>query len=125
MSRARITHRHPDCFNTLRRLTAAHVARELLGQSATFEYSPFFYSRVFNLSWQFYGLSDGAEVVPFGDQAAGKFGAFFVQGGKVVGAFLESGSPEENAGIQRVAAAQPAAPADLGAQGLAFVLAQA
>ena len=74
---------------------------------------------------QFYGLSEGAEVVPFGDQAAAKFGAFFVTGGKVVGAFLEGGSAEENAAIKRVAAAQPAAPADLGVQGLGFALAQA
>ncbi|PRW59212.1 monodehydroascorbate reductase [Chlorella sorokiniana] len=104
------------------RQTAAHAAAELLGESKPFDYQPFFYSRVFNLSWQFYGLSEG-EVVQFGDVSAGKFGAFWVQGGKVVGAFLESGSPEENAAIKKVAQAQPAAPADLAQQGLAFALA--
>lgn len=35
-----------------RRQTAAHVAAELLGESRAFDYQPFFYSRVFNLSWQ-------------------------------------------------------------------------
>lgn len=71
---------------------------------------------------QFYGLSEG-EVVHFGDVSSGKFGAFWVNGGKVVGGFLESGSPEENTAIKKVAQAQPAAPADLAQQGLAFALA--
>lgn len=62
-------------------------------------------------------------MVHFGDTAAGKFGAFWVKGGKVVGAFLESGTPEENAAIKAVAVRQPAAPADLAQQGLAFALA--
>ncbi len=62
-------------------------------------------------------------MVHFGDFGAAKFGAFWVQGGKVVGAFLESGSPEENAAIKKVAQAQPDAPADLAQQGLAFALA--
>lgn len=70
---------------------------------------------------QFYGLGEG-EVTHFGDFAAGKFGGFWVKDGKVVGAFLESGSPEENAAIKKVAQAQPAAPADLAQQGLAFAL---
>lgn len=59
----------------------------------------------------------------FGDAASSKFGAFWVKEGKVVGAFLESGSPEENAAIKKVAQLQPAAPADLAEQGLAFALA--
>ena len=70
---------------------------------------------------QFYGLSEG-EVVLHGDQAAGKFGAYWVQGGAVVGAFLEGGSGEENAAIQKAVAARAAAPPDLAQQGLAFAL---
>lgn len=34
------------------RQLAAHAAAELLGESKPFDYQPFFYSRVFNLSWQ-------------------------------------------------------------------------
>lgn len=88
-----------------------------------YDYLPFFYSRVFNLSWQFYGTADGAEsTVLFGDKAAGKFGAYFVAGGKVVGAFLEGGSADENAAIKKVAAERPSAPdvQALEAQGLQF-----
>lgn len=47
------------------RLTAAHVADELLGDSKVFDYQPFFYSRVFNLSWQVRGAGGrrGVRVV--------------------------------------------------------------
>ena len=48
-----------------------------------YDYLPFFYSRIFHLSWQFYGTSAGAEVKHFGDFEAGKFGAIFVKDGKV------------------------------------------
>ena len=103
------------------RLSAAHAVADMLerGSAGDYDYQPFFYSRVFSLSWLFYGLNRG-EVAHFGDLKAGKFGAYWVDKGRVVGAFLESGTPEEFAAIKKVAAAQPAAPADLAAQGLAF-----
>lgn len=58
----------------------------------------------------------------FGEQASGKWGAYFVAGGKVVGAFLEGGDGEENAAIKTVALQQPSAPAtaSLAQQGLEF-----
>lgn len=58
----------------------------------------------------------------FGDQASGKWGAYFVAGGKVVGAFLEGGSAEDNTAVKAVALQQPPAPAAaaLAEQGLAF-----
>lgn len=97
------------------RTSAAHAVADMLGK-ATEEYSylPFFYSRVFGLSWQFHGMQRG-DVVHFGDPKTGKFGAYWVDGGKVVAAFMESGSPEEFAALKAIAAAQPAAPADLSA----------
>lgn len=39
---------------------------------------------------------------------------------QVVGAFLESGTPEEFAALKKVAVEQPAAPSDLAAQGIQF-----
>lgn len=70
---------------------------------------------------QFYGRNEG-ETVVFGDKSAGKFGAFWVDGGKVVGAFLESGSPEENASLKKLALEEPPAPPTehLAAEGLQF-----
>lgn len=75
-----------------------------------YDYLPFFYSRAFDLSWQFYGDSAG-ECVIWGRDPAGaagaKFGAYWVSDGKVVGAFLEGGSPEENKLLGRVARERP------------------
>ncbi|KAL1541372.1 monodehydroascorbate reductase (NADH) [Salvia divinorum] len=90
-----------------------------------YEYLPFFYSRSFDLSWQFYGDNVGESVV-FGDSSptssSHKFGSYWVKDGQVVGAFLESGSPEENKAIAKVAKVQP--PADsldkLATEGLTF-----
>lgn len=130
--------------------THAHTHRKTLTQLAhpttfhtpgkappAYNYLPFFYSRVFNLSWQFYGLaSPTAAVTPFGVEAAlaaaesaaaAKFGAYWVDGGKVVGVFIEGGSPEECAAAKAVAAAAPPAPAagELAAAGAEFLTAAA
>ena len=94
---------------------------------------------MFSLSWVFYGAAPpGARLVPCGLPAAleaaakvepAKFGAYWVDepggSGKVVGVLLESGSPEEVAAAKAVAAARPAAPEDVGAQGVGFLLAAA
>jgi monodehydroascorbate reductase (NADH) len=75
-----------------------------------YTYLPFFYSRAFELSWQFYGDNVG-DAVLFGDNSPTsekpKFGTYWVKEGKVVGAFLEGGNPEENAAIAKLAKAQP------------------
>lgn len=48
----------------------------------------------------------------FGDNNPGsakpKFGTYWIKDGKVVGAFLEGGAPEENSAIAKVARVQPA-----------------
>jgi monodehydroascorbate reductase (NADH) len=76
-----------------------------------YDYLPYFYSRSFDLSWQFYGDNVG-EAVLFGDSdpssAKPKFGSYWIKDGKVVGAFLEGGSADENGAIAKVARAQPA-----------------
>ncbi|KAF5202855.1 Monodehydroascorbate reductase [Thalictrum thalictroides] len=90
-----------------------------------YDYLPFFYSRSFDLSWQFYGDNVG-EAVLFGDNSPTsskpKFGSYWIKDGKVVGAFLESGTPEENKAIAKVAKVQPSvASADqLTKEGLTF-----
>lgn len=75
-----------------------------------YDYLPYFYSRAFDLSWQFYGDNVG-DTVLFGDNkptsAKPKFGSYWIKDGKVVGAFLEGGTPEENSAIAKVARAQP------------------
>jgi len=110
------------------RLTAMHAVSAIVapGETGDYDYLPYFYSRVFNLSWQLYGVNKG-ETVLFGDKGAGKFGMFWVDVGKIVGAFLESGSPDEFAAIKAVAAKQPPAPplSELASKGLEFAKAVA
>ncbi|CAN6478078.1 unnamed protein product [Victoria cruziana] len=75
-----------------------------------YDYLPYFYSRAFDLSWQFYGDNVG-ETVLFGDNdpdsAKAKFGTYWIKDGKVIGAFLEGGTPEENKAIAKIARIQP------------------
>jgi monodehydroascorbate reductase (NADH) len=75
-----------------------------------YDYLPYFYSRSFTLSWQFYGDNVGDFVV-FGQvdpsTPGAKFGAFWIKDNKIVGAFLENGTPEENKAIAKVARLQP------------------
>lgn len=90
-----------------------------------YDYLPFFYSRAFNLSWQFYGDNVGDTVV-FGNKDPNsknpKFGAYWIKDGKVMGAFLENGTPEENKAIAKVARVQPHVESlgQLAKEGLAF-----
>ncbi|ONM20881.1 monodehydroascorbate reductase homolog1 [Zea mays] len=75
-----------------------------------YDYLPYFYSRSFDLAWQFYGDNVG-ETILFGDSdptsSKPKFGSYWIKDGKVLGAFLEGGSPDENKVIAKVAKTQP------------------
>lgn len=90
------------------RKTAAHAIQAILNPSfeKSYEYLPYFYSRVFDLSWKFYGESNG-ECISFTHGTAGSPGAYWVKDGKVTGAFLESGSDEQFEAIRKVAATKP------------------
>lgn len=76
-----------------------------------YDYLPYFYSRSFDLGWQFYGDNVG-DTVLFGDNnpesPKPKFGTYWIKDGKVVGTFLEGGTAEENQAIAKVARLQPA-----------------
>lgn len=90
-----------------------------------YDYLPYFYSRSFDLAWQFYGDNVG-DTVLFGDNnpesPKPKFGSYWIKDGKVVGAFLEGGNPEENKAIANVARVQPPVESldSLKNEGLAF-----
>lgn len=92
-----------------------------------YDYLPYFYSRAFDLSWQFYGDNVG-DTVLFGDSDPAspkpKFGSYWIKNGKVIGAFLEAGTPDENKAIAKIAKLQP--PVEdldqLQKEGLAFAL---
>lgn len=90
-----------------------------------YDYLPFFYSRSFDLSWQFYGDNTG-EAYIFGDNnpatPKAKFGSYWIKDGKIVGVFLENGTPEENKAVAKVARVQPLVESteELVKEGLAF-----
>ncbi|KAI3665961.1 hypothetical protein L6452_44596 [Arctium lappa] len=96
------------------RKSAKHAVSAIMEPNNTseFDYLPFFYSRVFSLSWQFYGDNAG-EVVHFGDFSGTRFGAYWVNNDRVVGCFLEGGDKEDYEDIAKVIRVKPTV-ADLG-----------
>ncbi|KAL6143279.1 hypothetical protein ACLB2K_053974 [Fragaria x ananassa] len=107
------------------RKTARHAVAAIMeaSKAVEFDYLPFFYSRVFTLSWQFYGDNIG-DVVHFGDFSGGTFGAYWVSNGQLVGSFLEGGTKEEYEAIAKATRLKPAVEdvAELERQGLVFAL---
>lgn len=104
---------------------------------APYDYTPYFYSREFNLSWQFFGLAEPTDkVVTYGDLSpaaaaaaaapdgqAPKFGAYWVRDGAVVGAFIEGPTADESAALKKLVRAKPAADeAVLKAEGISWAL---
>ncbi|KAF6148004.1 hypothetical protein GIB67_024179 [Kingdonia uniflora] len=108
-------------YNEMRRVEHVDHARKSAEQAVKaimaagktveeYDYLPYFYSRSFDLAWQFYGDNVGDSVL-FGDNnptsPKRKFGSYWIKDGKVVGAFLEGGTPDENKAIAKVARLQP------------------
>ncbi|KAK6943998.1 FAD/NAD(P)-binding domain [Dillenia turbinata] len=123
-------------YNDVRRVEHVDHARKSAEQAVKaimsegkfideYDYLPYFYSRAFDLSWQFYGDNVG-DTVLFGNNdpkaPKPKFGTYWIKDGKVVGAFLEGGSPDENKAIAKVARVQPAVSSlmELEKEGLTF-----
>ena len=90
------------------RKSAAHAVQAIMTPEKVhdYDYLPYFYSRVFTLSWQFYGDNVG-ECILFGKQSEKKFGAYWVDKGVLVGAFLEGGNKDEYAALEMVARLKP------------------
>lgn len=120
-----VSHARKSAQQAVQAIKAAEVGETI----PEYDYLPFFYSRSFDLSWQFYGDNVG-ETVTFGREidtpaeSGAKFGGFWVKDGKIFGAFLEGGSAEENNAIAKIAKEQPAAPSleVLKKEGLAIAL---
>ncbi|KAK6128328.1 hypothetical protein DH2020_037933 [Rehmannia glutinosa] len=107
------------------RKSARHAVAAIMEPEKTgeFDYLPFFYSRVFTLSWQFYGDNAG-EVVHFGDFSGHTFGAYWINKGHLVGSFLEGGTKEQYEAIAQTTRLKPKIEdlAELERQGLGFAL---
>ncbi|KAM7274879.1 hypothetical protein ACFE04_016745 [Oxalis oulophora] len=95
------------------RRSAQHCVKALLtAQTQTYDYLPYFYSRVFEYEgsprkvwWQFFGDNVG-ESVEIGNFDP-KIATFWIDSGKLKGVLLESGSPEEFQLLPKLARSQP------------------
>ena len=73
-----------------------HCARLLTGEHKEFRHVPYFFSDVFDLSYEFWGDPAGAEeTVHRGDLSTGSFSAWWVRGQRVVAAFAMNRPEEE------------------------------
>eukprot|EP01023_Acetabularia_acetabulum_P041787 TRINITY_DN4094_c0_g1_i2.p1 TRINITY_DN4094_c0_g1~~TRINITY_DN4094_c0_g1_i2.p1 ORF type:complete len:641 (+),score=95.67 TRINITY_DN4094_c0_g1_i2:745-2667(+) len=90
-----------------------------------YDYLPYFYSRVYDLSWKFFGSSDG-EVIHFGNFSTPPFGAYWVKDGKVVGVFMEGADGKATDAMKKVAKERPAygSVLELEKKGIDFAIAQ-
>lgn len=95
------------------RRSAQHCVTALLtAQTHTYDYLPYFYSRVFEYEgsprkvwWQFFGDNVG-ETVEIG-KFDPKIATFWIDSGKLKGVLVESGNPEEFQLLPKLAKSQP------------------
>lgn len=95
------------------RRSAQHCVTALLSaQTHTYDYLPYFYSRVFEYEgsprkvwWQFFGDNVG-ETIEIGNFDP-KIATFWIDSGKLKGVLVESGSPEEFQLLPTLARSQP------------------
>lgn len=73
-----------------------HCARALLGDRAPFVHVPYFFSDVFDLSYEFWGdPADADQTVERGDLSTSSFSVWWLQNKRVVAAFVMSRADEE------------------------------
>jgi NADPH-dependent 2,4-dienoyl-CoA reductase/sulfur reductase-like enzyme len=73
-----------------------YCARALMGERAPFRHVPYFFSDVFDLSYEFWGDPDGAEqIVHRGDLSSSSFSVWWVRGNVLVAAFAMNRPDEE------------------------------
>lgn len=88
-----------------------HAARLLSGDRAPFVHVPYFFSDVFDLSYEFWGDASGADaVVERGDLSTNSFSVWWLSKDRLVAAFAMNRSDEErNAASRWIESKQPVA----------------
>ncbi len=75
---------------------AQHCAKVLTGDRTPFRHVPYFFSDVFDLSYEFWGdAADANQVVTRGEIASGSFSVWWLRDGIVRAAFILNRPPEE------------------------------
>jgi 3-phenylpropionate/trans-cinnamate dioxygenase ferredoxin reductase component len=73
-----------------------HAARALLGRRAPFVHVPYFFSDIFDRSFEFWGDPAGADDVIYrGDLESDSFSAWWLKDGRVIAAFVMNRPDEE------------------------------
>jgi len=73
-----------------------HVARVLMGERTPFKHVPYFFSDVFDLSYELWGdTTDADKVVYRGDRTTKSFSVWWMKDGVVVGAFVMNRPDDE------------------------------
>ena len=73
-----------------------YVARALMGERTPFKHVPYFFSDVFDLSYEYWGDSSGADqIVHRGDLSGKSFSVWWLRQKRLVGAFVMSRPDEE------------------------------
>lgn len=79
-----------------------HAARVMAGDRAPFIHVPYFFSDVFDLSYEFWGDTDGADTVVYrGDVGSGAFSAWWLRRHAVIAAFVMNRPDEEREAAPR------------------------
>lgn len=79
-----------------------HVGRALAGQRAPFEHVPYFFSDVFDLSYELWGdVADANDVIHRGDTNTDSFSTWWLRDGILVAAFVMNRPDEEREMAQR------------------------
>lgn len=96
---------YPDVlFNKRRRVEhwdnavtqGQYCARAIMGERTPFKHVPYFFSDVFDLSYEFWGdTADAEEIVHRGDPASNSFSVWWLRRGSVVAAFTMNRPEEE------------------------------
>ncbi|MGD8868392.1 MAG: FAD-dependent oxidoreductase [Gemmatimonadales bacterium] len=80
---------------------AEHVARSMMGDRQPYEELPYFFSDVFDLSWEYWGDRTQADRVVYrGDVDSGSFSAWWLRGRRVVAAFVMDRPGDEREAAQ-------------------------
>jgi NADPH-dependent 2,4-dienoyl-CoA reductase/sulfur reductase-like enzyme len=91
-----------------------HAAKLLLGEHEPFVHVPYFFSDVFDLSYELWGDTEGAdEVVTRGDIGTPSFSVWWLRGGRVVAAFVMDRPDEERDLAQQLISESKPMPAEL------------
>jgi len=85
-----------------------YCAKSLMGDKAPFRHVPYFFSDVFDLSYEYWGDSSGAEQVVYrGDLSSNSFSVWWVREQRLVAAFAMNRPDEErNAGPKWIESGQ-------------------